>query len=80
MKRKKKHFLFGFYKFNIYYLDFPDFQAFGLGRQSKQKLFFIWISSFLFGFRLDPFKSYVCDFLPCFSLLNLNAKDLAHQV
>jgi hypothetical protein len=50
--KEKKHFLFGFHKFNIYYLDFPDFQAFR--SQSKQKLFLFGFPGFLFGFRLDP--------------------------
>jgi hypothetical protein len=54
MKRKKKHFLFGFHKFNIYYLDFPDFYLdfpvfyldfpdFFFILISRIFLFFIWI-------------------------------------
>jgi hypothetical protein len=58
-RKDTKNTFFGFHKFNIYYLDFPDFYL--------DSRFFIWIpgfssfwvdnpnkNSFLFGFRLDP--------------------------
>jgi hypothetical protein len=56
MKRKKKHFLFGFHKFNIYYLDIPDFYLdFPFFYLDFPNFFFFFeFPGFIFEFRLDP--------------------------